>query len=136
MSPRIYNDSSNYLIRSGGLSNYSVHSGNYSSTSDWYKNDLESKSLNVENSDDSRFQFEILKSTKPIESRLGDTLELTKPNNKRKSPPSGSLIFGKAKIDVTEKKIKEKLEPIESRIANLEYKQSEMKKTMNQKDKY
>ena len=70
-----------------------------------------------------------------IPQKPGDTLELTKPNNKRKSPPSGSLIFGKAKIDVTEKKIKEKLEPIESRIANLEYKQSEMKKTINNTSK-
>ena len=62
--------------------------------------------------------------------KIDETLETTKPNNKRKSPPSGSLIFGKSKIDVAEKKIKEKLEPIESRITNLEYKHSEMKKNL------
>jgi hypothetical protein len=51
-----------------------------------------------------------------------DTLQ---PNNKRKSPPSGSIIFDSSK------KIKDKLEPIESRINNLEYKHSEMKKSLN-----
>jgi hypothetical protein len=66
-----------------------------------------------------------------IPQKNSDPLETTKPNNKRKSPPSGSIIFGKSKIDVAEKKIKEKLEPIESRINNLEYKHSEMKKSLS-----
>ncbi len=71
-----------------------------------------------------------------IPQKNSDPSETTpKPNMKRKSPPSGSIIFGKSKIDVAEKKIKEKLEPIESRINNLEYKHSEMKKSLNAANK-